>query len=255
MSDGLRYPHLPRAPIVEAIIDWRAKLAPGFDVLKLKEAAHALSPKYSFVDEQRLFQFKFKYASKQSLGTDPQQTSQDLGIQGYRFRSGDKLEIAVLKPTGFSFSRLKPYTNWDSVFGEAQRIWQIYRSVARPEEVTRIAVRYINRIGLSMPVGDFSRYLIKPFELPKEIPQLMTSALYRVVVHDPQSGISTNITQVIEGHPESGTLPFILDIDAYIAKPMNPNVDNFAASFAPLREMKNRVFFGTLTDETISMFR
>jgi uncharacterized protein (TIGR04255 family) len=252
VQSGERYPRLPNAPIIEAVVDWRAKLALGLDFSKLKEVGQKLlSPKYQFLDELRGFQFGIQ----QKGGAAPQMSSSELGLQGYRFRSEDKLEIATFKHDGFSFSRLKPYTHWDDVFSEAQRVWGIYKSAAGAEEVSRIALRYINRILLPLPITDFSKYLTAPPAIPPQAPQVITSLLFRAVLLEPHSGITTNLTQVIEGHPEGGGLPFILDIDTYIMKNMNPDSPEIVSHFGALREMKNRVFFASVTDQAIEMFQ
>jgi uncharacterized protein (TIGR04255 family) len=251
MTRGDAYPHLPNAPIIEAVIDWRVKLPSAFDVSKFKEVGAFLKPKYELGHEARGFQFGLK----QLRDSEPQSSSRYLGVQGYRFCSLDGLEIAMFGQDGFSFSRLKPYTRWESVFSEAERLWQIYRSTCEPEEISRIAVRYINRIGLPLPIIDLGEYLKAPPTIPPGVPAMM-SFLSRAILHEPYSGVSTNLTQVIEGHSgEHGRLPFILDIDAYILKTMNPTAADLGSNFEFLREMKNRVFFATLTDKAIEMFR
>jgi uncharacterized protein (TIGR04255 family) len=249
MPPGQTYPHLAKAPIIEAIIEWRVKLDPNFPVDSLKRAGKILAPDYVVVREQRGFQYKVK------AGKQLSHTTRDLGIQGYQFRSADKLRVATLKQDGFSFSRLRPYSRWEDVFTEAQRLWKIYREVAEPEEISRLGVRYINRIPLPMPVNDFSQYLRESFTVPPGVPQTLSSLLTRVVVHEPSSGVVVNIIQVIEGQIVEGTLPFILDIDAYHAKHIDPNLEDFGALFEQLREMKNRVFFATLTESAIEMFK
>src|SRR5262249_61701220 len=110
MADG--YPHLPHAPIIEAVIDWRAKLPPNLDIASLKKIGELFGQKYQFSEEER----KFQFGIKQAAGVEAQVSSRPLGTSGYRFRSRDGLEIATLSETGFSFSRLKPYSDWDSVF-------------------------------------------------------------------------------------------------------------------------------------------
>src|ERR1700682_818721 len=58
MTTGDAYPHLPNAPIIEAVVDWRTKPGPSFDIKKLKEQALKLvAPQYQFLDEQRGFQY------------------------------------------------------------------------------------------------------------------------------------------------------------------------------------------------------
>ncbi len=250
MVNGEPYPHLPNAPIVEAVIDWRTKPGPNVVLTELRRhALERIAPQYGFLDEQRGFQLVV-----QQMAGQAQQISTDLGVQGYRFSSADKLQIATFKPDGFSFSRLKPYIEWNSVFAEADRLWNIYRSIAQPEEVSRIATRYVNRILFPLPITEFSEYLNAPPAIPPGAPPVLTSSLSRVTLHEPPTGISANVTQVIEG-PVEGRLPFILDIDPYIAQSMNPNAPDITSKFAALRAMKNRMFFAALTNAAINMFR
>src|SRR5207237_10376483 len=102
---------------------------------------------------------------------------------------------------------LKPYTRWEQVFGEAKRLWKIYRSAAGAEEVSRIALRYINRISLPLPITDFATYLTAPPAIPPGAPQVITSFLFRAVLLEPQSGVITNLMEVFDGHYESCSLP------------------------------------------------
>jgi uncharacterized protein (TIGR04255 family) len=246
-----RYPHLDKAPITEAIVDWRAKLPPRITVETLKALGDKIAPGYKLAGVQRGFTYRVKVKGQQG----PEQSGQDLGVRGFQFRSLDKHHVAIAKHDGFTFSQLRPYTRWDEVFSEAHRLWKIYRQLAQPEEVTRIAVRYINRIPLPTPIGDLGKYLNEPPDLAEGIPPHVTSLLYRVVVREPDTGVSANITQFIEGQLVPGKALFILDIDAYIRKRIDPNTDDFRGLFEPLREMKNRIFFATLTPSTIDTFK
>jgi uncharacterized protein (TIGR04255 family) len=252
MNSAVQYPNLPHAPIIEAVIDWRAKLPAGFNTASLKKVGESFGSNYRFAEEERQFQLGFK----QQPGIETEFISRELGTSGYRFRSQDGLEVAVLSQTGFSFSRLKPYSRWEAVFGEATRLWSIYREKCQVEEISRIATRYINRILFPLPVDDFGQYLTAPPKAPPDARQDFALWLSRMLLHDPASGIFTNLVEVIEGPPEDGQIPFILDIDAYILKTLKPDADEEVSSrFAALREMKNRVFFATLTTEAINMFK
>jgi uncharacterized protein (TIGR04255 family) len=252
MNSADQYPNLPHAPIIEAVIDWRAKLPTGFDIASLKKVGESFGSKYRFAEEERQFQL----AIKQEPGIEAEFTSRQLGTSGYRFRSQDGSEVATLSQTGFSFSRLKPYTRWEVVFAEARRLWSVYRESCQVEEISRIATRYVNRILFPLPVEDFGQYLTAPPKTPPGASQEFSLWLSRMILHDAPTGIFTNLMQLIEGPPENGRLAFILDIDAYIAKTIKPDADEEVSSrFAALREMKNRVFFATLTTKAIDMFK
>src|SRR5207244_3041970 len=106
-----------------------------------------------------------------------------------------------------------------------------------------------------LPVGNLGKYLRRPPDLPAGVPEVVSSLFFRIVVHDPPSGITTNINQVVEGHSEDGKLPYILDIDSYLVQNLDTDAVDLPSRFSLLHEMKNRIFFATLTEETISMFR
>ncbi len=62
--------------------------------------------------------------------------------------SEDEVKLVQFRLDGFTFNRSKPYTSWEQVFPEAFGLWKEYVSLAAPEFVNRIAVRYINRLDL-----------------------------------------------------------------------------------------------------------
>ena len=100
--------HLNKAPITEAIIDFRVKLPSEFEVeafLKLKKTIGDRFPKF---EERKLFssQIGFKKGKPQPPSAEYH------GIQGYFFRPEDEKNVAQFRIDGFTFSRLKPYTNW-----------------------------------------------------------------------------------------------------------------------------------------------
>jgi uncharacterized protein (TIGR04255 family) len=72
---------------------------------------------------------------------------------------------------GFAMSRLAPYENWNAVRDEARRLWDIYRSIAKPSKLIRLAVRYINRIDMPLPLGDFKDYLRTVPDVSPDLPQ------------------------------------------------------------------------------------
>ena len=105
---------------------------------------------------------------------------------GYRYTSGDGKYIAQFKVDGFTLSRMEPYTVWEDVRSEAAKLWEIYHRVANVETITRLATRYTNVIRVPMDAPkEFGEYLTCPPEVPKDLPQAVSSFLSRIVFHDP----------------------------------------------------------------------
>lgn len=78
--------------------------------------------------------------------------------------------IVGVGPDQLSVHMLRPYTGWEKF---CPRIWEAleaYRQVAEPEAVTRIGLRYINRISFEEPTPDLPHYFTIPPKLPDVVP-------------------------------------------------------------------------------------
>jgi uncharacterized protein (TIGR04255 family) len=121
-----------------------------------------------------------------------------------------------------------------------------------PQLATRIAVRYINRIPIPRDLEDVKAFLSTPPQLPAEIPDLITAFVYRITVSAIELDAFAHIIEAVEGG--EGKRSLLLDIDAFRPVSLLPDDAEVAASFAPLRELKNRMFFGLLTEEAVRRF-
>jgi len=161
--------------------------------------------------------------------------------------------VAQFRTDGFTFSKLEPYTTWEQVFGEAQRLWKIYLQVARPRETKRLAVRYINRLRVPRP-ADLREYLEAPPVLPSPIPSAIREFLTRVVVLDSVRDASAILIQALEPSPDPTTIQILLDIDAFREVALAPEDSSLSEIFERLRALKNDVFFASLTEKTVEMY-
>ncbi|MBU6400955.1 MAG: TIGR04255 family protein [Verrucomicrobia bacterium] len=245
------FPHLANAPIVEAILDFRVRLPAGFEVARFKQLHPQFQADYPTVEDRKLVEHKIE----QSPGKMPSHSTKDHGVIGYFFRSVDKANIVQFRRDGFTFNRLKPYTSWEQVFPEATRFWRIYVEACRPVEVSRIAVRCINRLMLPGLQVEFGDYLTAPPALPKQMPPFVSGFVSRVVINDPDSNTAAAVVQALEPPVESRYLPVILDIDVFQENVSSLGADELLARFEKLREMKNRAFFGSITDKTLEMLK
>jgi uncharacterized protein (TIGR04255 family) len=243
--------HLNNAPITEALIDFRVKLPSEFKVEAFLELKKTIGDRFSKVQERKLFsgQLRFKKG-------EPQPPSAEYhGVHGYFFRPEDDKTVVQFRIDGFTFSRLKPYTYWEEMFGEARELWGMYSEIAQPEAVTRLAVRYVNHINIPLPVDDLSDYFTASPKLPDTIQGIISGFLSKVVVYDLEMDVATNIVQALEKSPKPDKyITVVLDIDSFKTGDFNVSNGEIWETFANLHNKKNQMFFRSITDETARLF-
>lgn len=238
--------HLANAPITEAILDIRVKLPADFDLGKLKPVQSSISGNYPIARERRRWESQVQF----SVGKPPKRVDLDKGPDGYLFTSTDGKQIVQFRLDGFTFNRLKPYSTWESMRDEAYRLWQHYVNIASPELITRVALRYLNHLKVPLPVGNFADYLVAPPTVPGQLPHFVTSFLNRVVILDSRIGAAANISQALESVSE-GTM--ILDIDVYKQAEFSIEGKEAWEFLEELRHFKNRIFFESVTEQTLRL--
>lgn len=188
-------------------------------------------------------------------GPKPPIVTQVGGPTGYMFLSEDERRIVQARQDGFSFNRLKPYSRWEDLREEARKQWAQYVSVAHPDRVTRLALRYINRLEIPLPFNEFKEYVLTFPELAAGIPQGMATYFMRLVIPDPKTKATAIITQTIEPVVHgSNMLPLIFDIDVFFDSDFTPASKDIWDKFEELRKFKNVCFKRSITDKAKELF-
>jgi uncharacterized protein (TIGR04255 family) len=114
-------------------------------------------------------------------------------------------------------------------------------------------VRYINRMRITgnKRINDF---LEAPPLLPPPIPQVVRDFLARVHVADEQREAAAVVVQALEPQFDPNVMSLLLDIDAYHEGTLTPDDPNLPTLFQKLRELKNEIFYATITDRTAEMY-
>jgi len=248
------YPHLSSAPITEAIFDIRVKAHPDFQVSDFTNLKADLQDVFPKVEERRGGQVTFRFEPPGSETPQPPDI-QDLGLQGFFFKSEDEKLIAQFRVDGFTLNKLKPYSSWDELEPLVRNLWAKYISIARPVAVTRCALRYINHIIINQTQFDLDEYLRGAPQIPAELPQALNDFLSRVTIVDENNQVAARITQVFEPRPSVASTPIILDIDAFKNVDMSPNDSALWDIFSTLRAFKNKIFFSFLTEKTLGQIK
>jgi uncharacterized protein (TIGR04255 family) len=204
---------LSRDPIQEAVFDFRASGTAITSGAEFEKVGSLLSTSFPKLEVRRKLATKIEF-NEGKLVT----TNEDEGFFGLFLKSDDDQTIAQFRPNGFTLNRLKPYTGWDSLLPRVLELWDTYVSIAKPEHVSRIALRYINR--LDVPV-------------------------------DQDQGTMANISQQLL---QSSPLAIMLDIDAYSNGPFSADRESIKPVLERLRDFKNRIFFESLTETTLRLY-
>lgn len=243
------FPTLLKAPITEAVLDIRVKIREGMQVEHLNSIYDAVSGQYPEKKERHKWEGILEFKK----GASPLSATAE-AIDGYMFYSADQKQILQTRLDGFTFSRLKPYETWEHFRDEAHRLWHIYRDTVSPE-ITRVALRYINKIEIPLPINDFSEYLTAAPSVPTDLPQGVSSFLTRLVIHEPAIDASAILTQALEQIVNPEILPIILDIDVFRQKSEGISEEDAWKTFEQLRHFKNKIFFKSITPKAEVLFQ
>ena len=237
-------------PIIECLLDIRVSLPVESDLLELEKIE--TYTKSNFTTKRKIEEWQTDLKIKDGI-PEPSQTS---GKQiGYQFISNDK-KIVQVRLNGFTFHKLKPYESWEKLRDEAKKLWENYKEVAKPKSVTRIALRYINRLELPLPFKDFKEYIMTIPEMAPEVPQGLSSYFMRLVIPDPDSQSVGIVTEVMEPVVQGKEiLTIIFDIDVFQEKILEPESAEIWSILEALRNLKNRIFFKSITPKTEELFR
>ena len=141
----------------------------------------------------------------------------------------------------------------DQLLAEALRLWGLYAAITRPTSVSRVSLRYINRLDLPLSHGqDFEIFLRSPPELPADAPQMVSRFLSRVTASDENSSATAIVTQKLDR--PAMPVPVIIDIDAFWGEDSDPGEAILHRILMSLRALKNRCFFALLTDDAVKLY-
>ena len=245
-----RQRHLRNAPITEALIDIQVTPREGLTFTELKSAIDALD--FGYYVKNPISEGTFSF----TLAPDGQPSTVAESVQvGLRLHSADEKYVAQFRLAGFTLSRLPPYEKWENLLEEARRLWAIYVKCLAPTHVVRIATRFINNLQLPLESGaSFQMYVNKLIDVPEEAPQAVEAFFQRFRLVDTASGARVILTLALDGMAAGRPAPVILDVDAFIAVKKDPMNGELWTILERLRELKNRGFFGTITEQVAELY-
>lgn len=238
--------HYDHAPITEALIDiqFGGVSASVDDLLTAHEHESA---KYPEKKPMVLASVKIDGTVSPDSASFTDQTSQRLG---WAFISDDKLQVWQARTSGFTFARLAPYQSWEPFREEARRLWLLTRAAAKPETITRVAVRYINRLELPLPFTNFNEYLRNAPEVSPLLPQALSGFFMQLQIpqEDLRGMLILNHQLIPTDFPGKTTASVLLDIDLFKLVELPQDEEGLWGLLELLHTKKNEIFEASITD-------
>jgi len=238
--------HYSKPPIAEAILDFQVTLPAGKGMADLESLGTGETARYPN-----------KSTHKRSIDILQSRAVADITPQTILvFKSIDEKQVFEVHGQGFSFHRLAPYDRWETFRNEAQRLWTIYRTVAQPTQITRLAVRYVNRLDLpGGPRLDLKQYFRTFPAISPELPQTVAGLFMQLEIPQNDIGATLLLTQALAKPSPASTAPIIIDIDLIRTANLPTGESDVWHIIEQLHTRHNEIFESCITDQTRELIK
>lgn len=187
--------------------------------------------------------------------TNKATTNVDKKEDGHRRSTADMTQLLVLWPTSFVLSQLPPYAGWDQFFERFVRDWTILKRSVGFQTISRIGVRYINRIDIPITgsVIEYEKFLNVYPKLPDSLNPVFAYALQ--AAHELKNiDCLLRINSAAVPSPILGHASFMIDLD--ISKESDPpqSDKDIYDLLNKIRVEKNAVFESCVSSRARDLF-
>jgi uncharacterized protein (TIGR04255 family) len=249
MTAGHPHPHLSKAPIIEALVDIRFSTKEELSLDVFEEIYSHISEQYSKKHQTK--QVTITFGANDAAAPPPSEN-----LLGFRYDSPDDGFVLQLKRTGFTLSKLAPYSDWTQLRTEAQRLWQLVTDYIGEATIVRAALRYINRIEVLGDTIDFDDYLVAGPRIPIGLPQTLSEFATRNAIIFEEKKIVAVVNQSFDHSADAPNKFFInLDIDVFRNDMSITDPSSLWELLDDIHEIKNRVFFSSVTPKLLEKLK
>jgi len=235
-----------RPPITEAVIEMR--FSSVIEEPTLLKVSKKFEKNYSRLEPIKSHGLETNVINGESITNIITKTD-------YRLSSQDISQILILRQSAFVLSQLAPYKSWDYLISRFERDVKLHLKHAGYCPITRIGVRYINRIDIPK-TGSLiheAEYLnIYPKHPDILNPLLSYSINSRSELEDIKSLLTINSAVVNSPLPEN--ISIVVDQDIVRETDLPQNTKDIIDFLHEVRIKKNSVFESCITDKTRELF-
>jgi uncharacterized protein (TIGR04255 family) len=242
------------APIAEALIDLQVIANEPVDLEEcIKNFTTKLNGKFPEKKNIRTGEFKIEFPDDKEQNQPQVETSQK--TLGVRFDNEQNNKVLQIRINGFTLSYINYYSNWEEFCQEARLYWKEYLEIFKPKTVSRVAVRYINKLEIPGPIIEPSEYFNLYPKVPEKLPQKINDFLLRMVM--PQSDIDSIaiINQATMQASKANHVAVALDFDIFKQTSFEASSEEVWELLYVLRDRKNLLFESCITEKTREAIR
>ncbi|MBI3245436.1 MAG: TIGR04255 family protein [Deltaproteobacteria bacterium] len=172
------------------------------------------------------------------------------GVERMQFLNEEENALVQVGPDLLAVNHLPPYPKWDAFKTLILEQLTVYRNIANPEALTRIGLRYINRIEIPAKSIELEAYFHAFPRIPEPIPQAFPSFVLHVDVayEKPSSVLRFILGSAPSETPEK--LTFILDLDMVGSGENVPSMEQLGNWIEVAHEHVEAAFDASFTEKT-----
>ncbi len=235
-----------RPPITEAVIG--ITFSSPMDSKKLVRVNKALQKYYPH--KQDVYSVEFNMIDVVENKTNPEKTL------GHRLSTDDQTQLVVLWPNSITLSQLAPYQGWGNFIERFERDWSALKKILGFQQISRIGVRYINRIDIpaKAPVTEHEQFLNIYPKMPDILNPLEAYAMQAsVTLKDINCQLTINTARVPS--PLLEHVSFVIDTDIFSDKNPPQSDSDLIKLLNNIRTTKNQVFEACISQPARSLFQ
>ena len=235
-------------PIIDAVIELRFE-EPVSEAIR-ESASKKLAAKYPVHEELTSQQVEVQFQAT-SIATHA--SIQD---RFTRRSSTDINGIVIVGSQILAVATGAPYPGWDTLFARLKEDWSIAKRAWKYRKLTRLGVRYVNRIDLSVDskgIVEYEDFLALRISLPDAFPPINGYELaFQFALTELKCGAT--VRSGIAPPAVPGMTSFTLDVDVWRVLDVPQKESEVFEVLSDMRAAKNELFETFITDRAREMF-
>jgi len=186
------------------------------------------------------------------IGESPVLGKANAKIGSHLYYSKNQKTKIEISSSSFTYICEEQYEGWDNFKSEILKYLKIIEPELSNSKVSRISLRFINK------------FMFKEFDDPSKYFNILVTSVsdknfypleqygFRMIMNIPDSDIISIVNHNVENITD-GNYIYIFDIDVIDRQNIFYDIQTIESTINNLRDVKDKIFFDTITSETIEL--